>query len=147
MWSVLPMRPKGPECWLWSVTFPNYYVLYTSSWNWQMLSADQLLPGQAAWVGHYPPAELVRTPIKVNTLAFCLICLSPPSSNTGVLYVHRHLCGTALQCGHTPRRICIQGSRVIFHGLGWAISFRNPALGEAMAPALACMTPRWVSWQ
>ncbi len=53
------------------------------------LPAEQLLPGQAAWValpsvnlsvllGHYPPAELFMTPIKVKTLAFCLICLSPP---------------------------------------------------------------------
>jgi hypothetical protein len=47
MWSLLPMRP---ECWLWSALFPNYYVMYTSSWNCQMLAAEKLLPGQAAWV-------------------------------------------------------------------------------------------------
>ncbi len=29
-------------------------------------------------LGHYPSGELVRMPIRVNTLAFCLICLSPP---------------------------------------------------------------------
>ncbi len=26
------------------------YVLYTSNWNYQMLAAEQLLAGQAAWV-------------------------------------------------------------------------------------------------
>jgi hypothetical protein len=66
---------------------------YISSWNCQMLSTDQLLSGKAAWVAlpsaHHgknqtywatilQPAEMVRTPVKVTTLAFCLICLYPP---------------------------------------------------------------------
>jgi hypothetical protein len=38
------------ECWRWSAK--NYYVLYISSWNCQMLTAEQLLAGQAAWVAH-----------------------------------------------------------------------------------------------
>ncbi len=59
-----------------------------------MLAAEQLLPGQAEWIallsvhgkkslllGHYPPAELARMPIKVNTLTFWLTCLF---SGTGV---------------------------------------------------------------
>jgi hypothetical protein len=61
------------------------YMLYTSSWNGQMLKAEQLLPGSrqhglpfpSAHDGTnspcYPPAELARMPIRVNTLAFCLI--------------------------------------------------------------------------
>ncbi len=49
MWSVFPMRPKSRVLAL-SASFPNYYVLYSSSWNCQMLSADQLLPSLAAWV-------------------------------------------------------------------------------------------------
>ncbi len=55
MWSVLPMRLKG--C------------------RWSVISLmPKLLCAVYLQLGHYPPAVLVRMPIKVNTLAFCLIC-------------------------------------------------------------------------
>jgi hypothetical protein len=49
MWSVLPKRPKARVLALISA-MPKlqYYVLHTSSWNCQMLAAEQLLAGQAA---------------------------------------------------------------------------------------------------
>ncbi len=46
----LPMSPKARVLALISIMPPNSEVPYTSSWNSQMLSAKQLLPGQAVWV-------------------------------------------------------------------------------------------------
>jgi hypothetical protein len=45
----LPMRPNARVLG-WSVSCQSYYVLYISIWNCQMLAAEQLLPGQTAWV-------------------------------------------------------------------------------------------------
>jgi hypothetical protein len=107
MLSLLPMRSKVRVLALISVLPKLLDVLDTSSGNRQMLAAEQLLPGLAAWValpvsnmvkilGHYPPAESIRMPIKVNTLSFCLICLSPPPPLKFRCTVHRHshLCST-----------------------------------------------------
>ncbi len=85
----LPMRQKALVLALISVMHKLLCAVYQQL----ALPAEHLLPGQAAWValpsvhqsvllGHYPPAELVMTPIKVKSLAFCLICMSPPPLNT-----------------------------------------------------------------
>ncbi len=62
MWSVLPMRPKARVLALISV-IPKLllYVLFTSSWNCQMLAAEQLLAGQAALVA-LPSAHHGKNP-------------------------------------------------------------------------------------
>jgi hypothetical protein len=44
------MSPKARVLALIIVIPKNYYVLYTISWNCQMLAAEQLLQGQAEWV-------------------------------------------------------------------------------------------------
>jgi hypothetical protein len=47
--AFFPIRPKARVLSR-SASCPNLYVLYTSSLNCQMLAAEQLLPGLAAWV-------------------------------------------------------------------------------------------------
>jgi hypothetical protein len=94
------------KCWHWSVSCPNYYVLYIMSWNFQMFAAEQLLAGQAAWVAlpcvhHGKNNSYWATihklswsghQIKVNTLAVCLFCR--PSASIYRCTVRSHLCGT-----------------------------------------------------
>jgi hypothetical protein len=82
-----------------------------------MLAAEQLLPSQAEWVslpsvhdkkslllGPYPPAELARMPIKVNTLTFWLTCLSS---------------GMGMGCGtnHTIAKQTLFSSLLLFHAI------------------------------
>ncbi len=91
------MRPKARVLALISI-MPKLINAVYQQLDCQMHTAEQLLSGQAAWValpsihhgkslllGHYTLAELVRTPIKVNTLAFCLIFLFP----LGCVKMHR----------------------------------------------------------
>jgi hypothetical protein len=39
---------------------PNYYLLYTSSWNFQMLTAEQLLPGHRQHGLPFPASIMVK---------------------------------------------------------------------------------------
>ncbi len=64
------------ECWHWSASCPNYYMLYPSNWNcpsWAAPTRSGSVHG-TNYSYCYPPAELARMPIRVNTLVFCLIC-------------------------------------------------------------------------
>ncbi len=94
-------------CWLWSVSFPNYYVLYTSSWNCQMLSAEQLLPDQAARVAlpnahHGKNKTYWATILQLSwsgrqsrsTLQLSASYVCPPPLLQYRCTVHSHLCGT-----------------------------------------------------
>ncbi len=89
----LPMRPKARVLALMSVK-PKLISAVYQQLDCQMHTAEQLLTSQAAWVvlpsvhhGQNHSYWATPTPIKVNTLAFCLICLSPlPPLKTGVLY-------------------------------------------------------------
>jgi hypothetical protein len=106
------MRPKARVLALISV-MPKLISAVYQQLDCQMHTAEQLLrqhelpfPApimvKSLLLGHYPLAELVRMPIKVNTLAFCLICLSPlPPFNTGVLY-------TATSAAHRTHDTLIQ---------------------------------------
>jgi hypothetical protein len=53
MWSVLPKKPRVLT--LISGMPKLLYVMYTSSWNYQMLPAEQILACQTAWVA-LPPS-------------------------------------------------------------------------------------------
>ncbi len=67
------------ECWRWSASWPAAGITRCSqlSSSWQVrqhgLPSSALIMVKSLLLGHYPPVELVRTPIKAKTLAFCLI--------------------------------------------------------------------------
>ncbi len=84
------------ESWLWSVSCPNNFVLYISSWNFQMLAAEQLLAGQAAWVAlpsihHGKNHSYWATILQLSwpgreSGSNPFFCPPPPPINTCVLY-------------------------------------------------------------
>ncbi len=85
---------------------PKLIVPYTSNWNCQMLSADQLLPGQAAWAA-LPSAhhgknltywatilQLSWSGRQSRSHSSFLPHLSVPPLLRYRCTVHSHLCGT-----------------------------------------------------
>ncbi len=71
IWSVLSMRL---EYWRQTASCPNYYLLYTSSWNCQRLAAEHLLAGQAARVALY----CLILPLRLRLLCFYPSYSAPP---------------------------------------------------------------------
>ncbi len=103
MWSVLPMRPKARVLALISVIHKLLCAVYHQlelpnalSWPTPSRSGSMRCPFQrpslkkSNLLGHYPPAEMVKIPIKVNFLPH----LSVPPLLQYRCTVHRHLCGT-----------------------------------------------------
>jgi hypothetical protein len=87
----LPMRPKARVLALISV-MPKILcaVQYSSSWNCQMLAAEQLLPGQAAWVALQASIMVKIAPtgpyLFIPLLVCCIPILWHPALQSIVMY-------------------------------------------------------------